>query len=1276
MEQQEEELLGNLVKMVKNRGSVGKKRASLEKSLAQLNKFLKNDPTRDMLEDEAQKRLFEGYKESAVGVAISDKILTSLDGTESSTNTSGYCDIYFNEIVQNANDQQSKPWKQHLVPQGKRGQATGQEGSPEVVQELEQGNPIEISVSKNDEGYYCYHFSYQDEGFAFENIVGFLNLGLHGKTLDASTTGRHGVGIKSLLHFVNHLRVESNVIIDVEISNHVETGLDSKITLDLNEAWDKECTHLFMTFPGSEVLSERACSDDSFQTKKLEDFSDALLRKDYRSCSSYIIEDDMKHLVFDWRNLLFTDKNLGKKLGIQTLSWNEGEFVVSAHKEKSVYSNQCFDVMTENLAQAVIPFCVERVCLSITCGREGTVEKETLHEKQYLTFSVPQAKEQITIAFPLEEENSSQQWQHERYYHTYYIPVVSGFQYPLPICINGGSSNMTRTKLSDDDIQLAHIHQNYDGYILLIYQMMCDKSINNSPLREEISVLFHKIVYLCYSGNISAQSNIHMSKVPKGEKGSGLNTRHLQKWRNNLNHGDNQEETQEQEVAVVFQQKQQELFEMRLPNPQKTVEELREFFQETVKGQDAIPYNDTSREGFLPIVAACYDLAFYTRLKSLCEILNAFHSVKDLYYYRICNSTPPENSNIVGGDLDRWHKGRKEDFSSQEAWYHWIDCSLIFVGIYGLHSGVDYSGQPMVADVFDYLFTRRTQEEEPQGSENCGEGKEKNRFFSELAQIEYGNVEMNRLRDVLWGQRKMIPLYTNENANTKFYWRYYENQDTNTLLQQLKSSKDDLCPHPTATRSIPNTLEKRDLLLLCRLFVIEPKLWNRMFAWKGGTLCLLFAYVSGVAKGNGENADRVWENEWEENTSHMEQYLWLWNHSDWLAYGEPSNTWSLPGYFAVYKMVECDFFHRLVAESLEEFSLYLSFLFGVDQRWSSVMRKCSIDTVPLTINSKEMSRLFSLAYSKEMKKLYEYSYVTCDEGTPLKLSMGYEITQNQCGKELFDFIKFRLGIEVYLKAQGKVGTEGRENQILYTGQIAGNNYPLSGLYATSSSPNRVLGKMLEYPQVASTHSNKLFIWYSDANGIDEQKAITTVFKAQFTNGDAYGNVMDLIKSFIPPVTQKENIKEVSLEVYERYASQVTLQKEARGRGMTALATGDFSKKRWEQMLATVGAQGERCGCCGAVRENSSLVVLLNQNEESWGDYPYVYLLLCEQCHTIVRSGLQKCKLCVPDGQGGEGENPTVVLECLVQCGQQEEKVTLVSEISTSHCSLLKVSSAT
>ena len=89
--------------------------------------------------------------------------------------------------------------------------------------------------------------------FRFKNIIGLFNVEFHIKKNDMSTTGKHGVGIKSLFYFVDELSIASNIEANFKIAKLEEEDMEiAESELKINDKWDQKTTHLRICYKQKE----------------------------------------------------------------------------------------------------------------------------------------------------------------------------------------------------------------------------------------------------------------------------------------------------------------------------------------------------------------------------------------------------------------------------------------------------------------------------------------------------------------------------------------------------------------------------------------------------------------------------------------------------------------------------------------------------------------------------------------------------------------------------------------------------------------------------------------------------------------------------------------------------------------------------------------------------------------------------------------------------------------------------------------------------------------
>ena len=599
-------------------------KTEIQEKIKEIDEFLLSNG-----ENEADSNLFSFFQteftsENDLKNPIISAIHKTLADNQGLSSTRNYREIHFNEIIQNAND-------------------------------LPSVNEITITLSL-EENNYIVSFEYNDVGFSVENLIGFFDTEFHIKKKNLSSTGKHGVGIKSLFYFVNKLSIESNVniefCIDTVDNNDGEQGIKVSSKLEYNHNQQKkDKTILTISF-------EKDKSDCIYNIKKLQKFIDACLNNqiDDSSMNQYFFSDKQKELIFDARNLLFTDKNKNKDSGIKNITFKTSE--------KELFTISC-DTEDEN----IVSFSDIKICKSI-------VKYNDEKKYEYLIFTrlfEDDKKQNFSIAFPTGRLNGC-----SRFYETYYIPDEE-YKFNLPLLINSKHSNVSRTKLTDGnqnekDTIIKEIQDN----INLIYEIMCREDVAISVLKTDISKLFHKLLnHPCVDNNEAI--NIVNADV---------NNKYLQKYNTDTDVTNGK--------YIVFKREQKEIHEKILVgSTTEDKENLKSFYDMVIVQDDSLVFNE---DIFLDEAKVIYYSAFNNNDFKLKKILNIAGKVRDLFYYRIVKEFPLEENSVLSDEMvDSWHNLYSKDTNQ-------IDISFKMLGRYKLHQNIDISGTITGASFFEYLF--------------------------------------------------------------------------------------------------------------------------------------------------------------------------------------------------------------------------------------------------------------------------------------------------------------------------------------------------------------------------------------------------------------------------------------------------------------------------------------------------------------------------------------------------------------------------------------------
>ena len=345
-------------------------RTIIEDAIRQIDSFLiegESDITNGLMDT-----LFAKYTSEGLDAPINATIYKTRADEQGLSATRGYREIYFNEIVQNANDNTY-------------------------------GNNLDIILSKTDNNYEL-TFRYNDRGFSVENIVGFFDTEIHTKRDNLSATGKHGVGIKSLFYFVDYMKIKSNVIIEFNIKTEIEDGIEKiikvKSEIKKNEDWYKNSdkkTLFTIRFPEKESYGE-------FNVGKLKNFINLCLQDheiQNNELDKYFYGLKQDDLIFDVRGLLFTDKNKGKQNGIKKLCFYKNDI------QMKLFEIICLEPKIFKKDEKIV------------CKAEIKYSNEEKNKLSYLMFTKEgnDGEQNFSVAFPLQLEKNKR-----RYYETYYIP--------------------------------------------------------------------------------------------------------------------------------------------------------------------------------------------------------------------------------------------------------------------------------------------------------------------------------------------------------------------------------------------------------------------------------------------------------------------------------------------------------------------------------------------------------------------------------------------------------------------------------------------------------------------------------------------------------------------------------------------------------------------------------------------------------------------------------------------------------------------------------------
>lgn len=506
--------------------------------------------------------------------------------------TRGYKEIYFNEIIQNANDNTT-------------------------------GNRMNICVDYiQEEKEYSLEFEYKDKGFSVENIIGFFNSEIHTKKGNLVATGKHGVGIKALFYFCDELIIDSNIHAEFIINTFDEDGIEKidnvKSVLKLNTKWDKMYTRLVVKYKKKDNYGE-------FNVQKLNLLIENIVNNsEIEDVKRFFFSKNQDELVFDVRSLLFTDKNKNKETGIKRINFskkgqNEELFCLAAEK-----SMNCVKVSNENEA-----FIAEKTSVKIKDKKNKFVE-----EKYYVFVISPVNRyvQNFSMALPMSDKVEKGR----RYYETYYIPEANDGS-RLNFLINSRYSSIDRRKLTDDDDKKDAILEDIEDNIILVYKYITSEEFQSvicNEWRKEISAIFHKcldvddqFVECCSQNNIT--------------------NRYLAKYK---------EDTFSEKKYLVYIREEKEPYEKKFIGQTWDVPSSKDFFSQYILAEDSIEYDaENYIDEVKKIYEWVFNTEVQDEIEkkeNLQYILNAVGSLKNLVKLRVCGDAFTEK--VSEKNIDEW----------------------------------------------------------------------------------------------------------------------------------------------------------------------------------------------------------------------------------------------------------------------------------------------------------------------------------------------------------------------------------------------------------------------------------------------------------------------------------------------------------------------------------------------------------------------------------------------------------------------------------------------
>lgn len=428
-----------------------------------------------LLNDKEKPDYYDAFIEKTVG-----DLKTTVNGCVKSRNNEKkkddlkkYKEGYFNEIVQNAND---VVWKTEI-------------NNPEIV----------VEVSKNDNEYYV-KCSYPDKGFTLENIYGFCTRGNSDKKSDNGQEGMYGIGIKSLLCFVDELHISSNIKIDI---TSTVKKLDT-VKIVKNEERNAESTFLSFKFTNGDKHA-------GFNTGKLIKFIDWIVSEQREeNIEKFLLNGEDNQIVFDVRSLFFTElrgKDRKSNNSIKKIIFRKAEDIPER------------DIVIES-EEKIIPFDDQN---------NKIVKKVSILGKTYVLIHYQE--DQISIAYEYNVNVDSIKG--DRLYSTYFIGTYSNKQPMLDkemgclvntTAINSSRSGLERENEKEPEVLSLIKDKGKDSINIL-----CNLISTDIDERKKIYIdILCRLLYLFRD----LQSNDNEEYIPQGvfEASEPIINNCLDKW--------------------------------------------------------------------------------------------------------------------------------------------------------------------------------------------------------------------------------------------------------------------------------------------------------------------------------------------------------------------------------------------------------------------------------------------------------------------------------------------------------------------------------------------------------------------------------------------------------------------------------------------------------------------------------------------------------------------------------------------------------------------------
>ncbi len=594
----------------------------------------------------------------------------------------GYAEGYFNEIIQNAND-------------------------------LNTGNRVDIILEiEND--IVKVECEYLDNGFTIQNIFSFLLRNMSDKEGN-NTTGKFGIGIKSLLAFSNHLKITSNVNIDVVISNEIE---DISARIGKNTNWNTKTTKLEFEYSLNSNLPH------NFNLEKLTSLTKYLKKGklDEKEIELFFYGSKDQKKVFDIYSLLFT-KNI-KKLEFSDINHNNRITLESnSSNDKNIYSR------SESKIE------ISKEYLNIYQNEKLVYEDELLLIKMG----------KYAVGSSLKYDNQT-----TKYFSVYYLKQNNNDSYGL--YINTPKSNLSRNDIGENQKEISKEDKIINENLNKIIEFMLSEDVSKSKYINEVSEVLHGL--LIKFNNIEKRKEKNKKEENEEEDLFNLviDNRMSNKYLPKIN-GEAKEFT-------INGSDVENLAKQKIGENKSEVLRVKSIYNKYIEKDEVLYIDDIlSDTNNMKNVKRIYEMAKNEEVnEKVLDILGYFNSIEDFISYRILDRRDKPNLN----DIDKWIS----------KFYNDENILLKIIGRYNLVDCINWYGEISKEKInfLSYLFNSGKIDRESTAIKDALSEKFQEEYLSLKNDLSsgigsYRRIEpIGRSRTYTW-KKSEIYRYTNVNFN-------------------------------------------------------------------------------------------------------------------------------------------------------------------------------------------------------------------------------------------------------------------------------------------------------------------------------------------------------------------------------------------------------------------------------------------------------------------------------------------------------------------------------